>query len=208
MKTLLALHGFTQNGVAMRESMRAIETRLPASLRVVYPDAPNVCAAESVERLFAQWKAPRPAPPHLCWWDATDDGRTYRGWEATRSQLAPLLGGPEPVGVLGFSQGAILATVLAGLASRGELPNLACVVLIAGRTPRAEVLAPLFAAPLRIPSLHVWGERDALNGDGAVLLSERFDAAQRSIAIWPGPHVVPGEGPAADAIVDFLTRHA
>ena len=43
-------------------------------------------------------------PPYLSWWNATDDGRVYRGWDESRAQLAALAA-QGPFGVLGFSQG-------------------------------------------------------------------------------------------------------
>ena len=73
---------------------------------------------------------------------------------------------------------------------------------------RAEQLQPLFAGPLGTPSLHVWGERDAFAMSESPKLLSEFDAAGREVARWPGPHVVPTHGPAADAIVRFVLAHA
>ncbi len=176
----------------------------PGGVELVCPDGPNVCSDGVVERLYAVWDAPRQAPPHFAWWDASDDGRVYRGWEATRDLLAPLLEG-GPVAILGFSQGAILAAALAALAQHGQLPPIDRVILVAGRPPRADVLAPFLTAPIRTPSLHVWGENDHLARDTSRDLVDRFDPATRHIATWPGAHTIPSHGPAAAAIEQFLT---
>jgi predicted esterase len=112
------------------------------------------------------------------------------------------------LGVIGFSQGALVAAVLAGLASRGDFPALRYVVIIAGRTPRADTLRPLFEHTLDVPSLHVWGERDPIATPAAAELAERFAPAQREVLVWPGSHRVPTRGEAADKIVEFVERHA
>jgi dihydrofolate reductase len=146
--------------------------------------------------------------PHLAWWDSTDDGRLYRGWEDSLELLRRLAERDSPVGLLGFSQGAIVAAALTALAESGAFPALRFAVLVAGRKPRAELLQPLFTRPLLTPSLHVWGERDAFGQTESAKLVTHFDASRREVASWPGPHLVPTHGPGADAIVDFIVRHA
>ncbi len=201
---LVALHGYTGNGAALRGQLGGLQRALP-SLELVAPDAPHVCAADAVDRLYAMWSAPRQPPPHFMWWDASDDGREYRGWEATRALLRTVVG-EGPVGVLGFSQGAILAAALAAMASHGEMPPIEFAILIAGRPPRADVLLPFLARPIAVPSLHVWGERDSLAGDTPRALVDLFSPATREVVTWPGEHTIPTSGPAADAIADFLAR--
>jgi pimeloyl-ACP methyl ester carboxylesterase len=203
--SLLVLHGFTQNGARLRGDLAELTARLSAPESVLFPDAPHDCSEASVARLYAAWGVPRQAPPYRCWWDASDDGRVYRGWEESRAAIARLLDAHGPAGILGFSQGAMAAAAIAALASNGELAGVKFVILVAGRTPRADVLQPLFEAPIRVPSLHVWGERDSLAAGAA--LAERFDPASRETLVWPGPHTVPVRGPAADGIVAFARRH-
>jgi len=174
-------------------------------VELISPDAPNQCPAAQVDRLYSFWKAPRQPPPHCAWWDASDDGRMYRGWEATRDLVTPILES-GPLGIVGFSQGAILATALAALAQHGKLPPIDYVVLIAGRTPRADVFTSFLVEPLRVPSLHVWGENDHMARDTSIELVERYDATTRKVATWPGSHRIPTHGPAAKAIEEFVTR--
>ena len=149
-----------------------------------------------------------PPPPHRCWWDASDDGSEYRGWEVSLEQLRALCDRPGRVGLLGFSQGAIASTALAALHEHTQFPRLDFAILIAGRTPRANVFAPLLAAALRLPSLHIWGERDMGAAEACPALVEAFDAQSRQVVTWPGPHTVPERGPAADAIVSWIERFA
>lgn len=194
------------NGGVMRARLGAVQRVLP-ELEIVAPDAPHVCPDETVERLYAVWKEPRLEAPYLRWFDASDDGREYYGWEASRDWLRPVLAA-GPVGLIGFSQGAILATAIAALAARGELPPIQFAILIAGRPPRADVFQPYLDRPIALPSLHVWGESDALVGNGPQMLVDLFAPEQREVATWPGQHSIPKSGPASDAIVDFLSRQA
>jgi predicted esterase len=109
--------------------------------------------------------------------------------------------------VLGFSQGAIAAAALAGLAAHGRFPALDYALLIAGRAPRSDDLRGLFDVPLTLPSLHVWGEQDGFAMGGSARLVELFDARTRDVTIWGGRHIVPTRGPASDALVRFIERH-
>lgn len=202
--TLIALHGFTQNGSIMRASLAPLAARLP-DVTVECPDGPNPCSATSVERMHALLGG-TPEPPHRCWFDATDDGREYRGFETTKAELARLIESRSSgrVGLLGFSQGAICGASLAALSAHGRFPKLDFVVLVAGRVPRSDEVAPLLERPLPIPSLHIRGERDPIAKGHVEALVEHFDPATRTYVLWPGPHVVPTRGEAADAIVRFI----
>jgi predicted esterase len=204
--SLLVLHGYTMNGETMRRHMAALAAQFPSALRVVYASAPHPCSAEAVERFYGASSLNRPAPPYLAWWDATDDGTEYRGWEATRDELRALVADEGPVGVLGFSQGAILGAFLAAAAQHGQFPPLQFAVLIAGRTPRATAFQPLFDRTLSLPSLHVWGERDGM-AEGSRELTGHFDASTSEVVTWDGTHRVPAAGPGASAIVRFVERH-
>jgi pimeloyl-ACP methyl ester carboxylesterase len=200
--TLLALHGQTLNGTLMRGQLAHLDK---LGVQLVCPDGPLECSDRTVEYLYSVWDAPRQPPPHRAWWDASDDGRTYRGWEATRDLVVPILE-RGPVGIIGFSQGAILATALAAMAQHGQLPPIDYVILIAGRTPRADVFAPFLVEPIRTRSLHIWGETDRLVGTTSRDLVDLFDATTRHVVTWPGSHHMPTDGAAAQAIERFITQ--
>jgi pimeloyl-ACP methyl ester carboxylesterase len=80
-------------------------------------------------------------------------------------------------------------------------------VLVAGFTPRAAELAPLFAGPpLEVPSLHVWGTQDPLAKHGPAL-AEKFSAGSRQVVTWPGGHKLPA-GDAGESLVEFVRQRA
>lgn len=207
--TLIALHGFTLNGAAMRSLMGPLSDRLPSDVTVECPDGPLLCSESSVERMKILFGGSLTPPPHRCWYDSSDDGREYRGLDQTRAELAGLIErSRERVGLLGFSQGATTVAALAALSAHGRFPDIAFAVMLAGRSPRADDITPLLTAPLAIPSLHVWGDRDMVAAPYAQALVEHFDPATRHAMVWPGPHRVPTRGEAADAIVEFISDHA
>jgi hypothetical protein len=78
-------------------------------------------------------------------------------------------------------------------------------LMIAGRVPRAIALEPYFVQPVRVPSLHVWGDRDGMAAVSPELVGH-FDESTREVARWAGGHRVPVDGAAADAIVSFVGR--
>jgi predicted esterase len=205
--TLVALHGYTLNGARMRGQMGELVGALAPYVDLFFPDAPHTCDPASVDRFYGTLDAPRFPPPHLSWWEASDDGKTYGGWERTEQAAQSWVRGASALGVLGFSQGAMLAATIAALSSAGAFPPVRFVVLVAGRKPRALAMQPLFETPIRIPSLHVVGDADRLTGPHASALVEHFDAQTREVHRWRGPHMIPTRGPAATAIVDFIRRH-
>ena len=164
-----------------------------APLRPVALDAPFACAPDAAVL--------DPRPPHRTWWRATDDGAVYAGWEEARSVVAAALAAHPGAAVLGFSQGAMLGALVAAWSAAGAVPPVSRVALVAGRRPRAADLQALFAAPIAIPSLHVIGARDPLAALAPELVA-CFTGAER--CDWPGPHVVPTRGPAAERLRAFL----
>jgi pimeloyl-ACP methyl ester carboxylesterase len=206
--TLLVLHGFTMNGEVMREALEPLAKALDPKVRLVCLNAPHTCAKETVERMYRGWNVATLSAPHLCWWNASDDGLAYHGWEETRALVSEALQRYAPASILGFSQGGILAAAVAALSRSGELSPIHGAVLVAGRKPRAALLQAAFIEPIAVPSLHVWGERDHLTGQYCEELVECFSAPEREVVRWPGGHVVPTSGPAFEAIVRFVTDHA
>jgi len=202
--TLLALHGFSQNAEVLQESLSALERELGADIKIVCLNAPHVCSEDSVERLYRALPGKRLPGPHLCWWDASDDGLTYAGLDESLAIVDEALLHYEPAALLGFSQGAIFAATVAGLAQRAEARMPSKVVLIAGRVPRAARVQHAFAEPIAMPSLHIWGERDPLVADFGQALADRFAVEQRRISVWPGGHRIPQGGPAFEELVQFL----
>src|SRR5579871_6388225 len=109
------------NSETMGEHIAPVSAAFSSDLTVLVPPAPHACSVASVDRFYAGTGLTRLPPPYLTWWDATDDGGEYRGWERTRDLLTALIEQHAPAGILGFSQGALVGSVLAAMASKGML---------------------------------------------------------------------------------------
>lgn len=202
MVALLALHGFTQNGAWMRRQMGPLAERLGKLADLQFVDAPHECSGDTAQRLRS--RADDRESKRLQWWNASDDGQVYAGWEETREKLSRSIQGHATVGLIGFSQGAIAATAMAALAACGLGPKLDFVVLLGGAKPRSRVLVPLLAEPLPLPSCHVWGDSDLLMRRRSPELVECFQASGRISCQFPGGHAIPREGACADELVGFV----
>ena len=206
-RTLLVFHGFTMNGEVMQKALAPLATALAPAVRLLCLNAPHTCSAATVERMYPGSNGAASSAPHLCWWNASEDGLEYRGWDETRELVSAALERYAPVSILGFSQGGILAAAVAALSCSGELPPVHGAVLVAGRKPRAARLQGAFKDAIDLPSLHVWGERDTLTGPYCEELVECFSPPDREVVRWPGGHVIPRRGPPFDAIVRFVLEH-
>ena len=183
----------------MHRSLGPLPRDLEPHVRVVCLNAPHV-------RSDAGSAGSASSAPRLSWWNASDDGLEYRGWEETYEVVREALDRYAPASILGFSQGAILAAAVAALSRTGEMPPIHCAVLVAGRTPRAARLQAALMDPIAVPSLHVWGDRDTVTGPYCRELADHFVAPE--IAIWQAGHVIPTQGEPYDAIVRFVLEHA
>jgi len=207
MPKLIVLHGHTMNAAVMRQHLGSLAPLLEREIELVFLDAPHTCDEAQVDRVYSVWKIPRMAPPYLMWWDSSDDGREYRGWDETRERLRAAMTGGD-VGLLGLSQGAILSCAVAALSEHGELPPLRFAILVAGRTPRADVLQPFLKGTLRTPSLHIRGRADSMVPvTTSEELADHFDEATRETVTWEGGHRVPTSGEGAEAILEFVRKH-
>ena len=203
--TLLAFHGFTQNAELMQSALGPLVADLEPKVRVVCLNAPHVRPETSARGASNPEVA---LGPRLGWWDASDDGLEYRGWEETYDVVREALDRYAPASILGFSQGAILAAAVAALSKTDEFPPIHCAVLVAGRTPRAARLQAAFMDPIAVPSLHVWGERDRVTGPFCQELADHFSETEREVVTWEGGHVIPTRGEPYDAMLRFVLEHA
>lgn len=133
------------------------------------------------------------AGPYFEWWKASADYQVYTGWGASAAYVSDYLSMHGPFrGLLGFSQGGMLASSIVAMQQKGQcsplVPGIRFCLLVGGGRPRAADLQHLFSAPLTCPSLHFIGEKDFLKEGGEALL--RCFAAPQVIR-HPRGHQVP-----------------
>jgi hypothetical protein len=183
---VLCLHGYHGTGAILRRQMAPLASSLPADIEFVYIDAPSLAAGD------------------FGWWH-----EGFTGWERTRDWITgQLSAGPRIDGLFGFSQGAALTGLLAGLRESPQAPtglDFRFAVMVGGFTSFLPQHAGLFQRPLTIPSVHVTGR-----GDGIVPRSDSLKLAGRFadplILEHSGGHIIPGDRAVAEPIARFLTR--
>ncbi|MFN3199659.1 MAG: DUF924 family protein [Bradymonadia bacterium] len=185
---VLVLHGFRQNGGVLKAKTRKLRKALEGVAELVYVDAPHMCDPET---------------PHLRrWWDAQETPVRYAGWSQTLTYLQEVFQRQGPFdGVVGFSQGGAVAALLGALQPL-EAIQLRFVISISSFTPRDPELAPLMAQPLKLPSMHIYGERDEMvPPERSIALSRCFEHG--ALATHPGGHFAPDRWP-MDTLQAFI----
>jgi pimeloyl-ACP methyl ester carboxylesterase len=181
---LLCLHGYHGSGEILRRQMAPLATALPRRIELVYVDAPSLSRGD------------------FGWWHGG-----FSGWERTRDWALELLrNGPPVDGIFGFSQGAALAGLLAGLRDSDPCcPRVDFAIMVGGFTSTLAQHAELFRHQLTIPSVHVIGHADAIvPRPDSLLLADRF--ADPVVIEHPGGHVIPASSAVTARITDFLAR--
>jgi hypothetical protein len=199
---VLVLHGNRSNLTKFRRKTKAAFAPLVrAGCILHFVAAPHLYAkqnnSERNDRLTAGIDAEIQNQPNRCWWTATDDPATmvYHGLPESIRFIEALVDQEGPFdGVLGFAQGATMATILAALQEEGLSPvKFKFVISISGFYCRDT--RPCYAAlhairpldgddrgkarprpnPLSVRSFHTWGQQDELiEGWRSELLSQAF----------------------------------
>ena len=215
---VIVLHGFTRNGQDMRQKLAPLVAKLPQDTVVDFPDGPLQCTEEQVTRNYRLWRAPIPDGPHKCWWNASEDGLIYDGLDQSVKTLRQLVSEPTDsdrtgtaanhsqtsLGIIGFSQGAIFAAILAALSRAGQFPALRFAVFIAGAPPRAECLQHYFSAPLSLPTLHIWGVRDPMARKHCPALFDLCNPTSSHRVKWSGNHSIPRDEQTVNHVARFI----
>ena len=178
---VLCLHGYGMNATNFEHYMRHAAAALPEVI-FHFIDGPSHVDT---------------APDACCWWTANkDEDRkwVYDGVEAAlervRQAEADIIAstGEGFSGVLGFSQGAALASLIAALHGKDRtaspIPSLRFAVLLSGFIFRdtKSGYAGLFSRerPIDLPSLHVFSDEDGVVPSGVSrALSGMFRQAEQ-----------------------------
>ncbi|KAI9913860.1 hypothetical protein PsorP6_006448 [Peronosclerospora sorghi] len=177
---ILCLHGWRTSGSILEHQTSALRQAFGSRVEFRYVDAP--------------WRASGPVPelvrsfygdkgPFYEWWDAVkqQDRETlrYEGFEHSLDYLTAQVQAFGPIdAVLGFSQGAAMATLLTAhyVSNYGYVP-WKCCILICGLYPRNLETQELLEAAktstdgaIDVPSVHVVGKTDPLASKSEILV--------------------------------------
>lgn len=232
--SILALHGMTMSGASMLRAMGPLAPLLQEQgFDLIAPDGGHRMTPSDLEE-FLHWIEPvyrrrgralKQGLDHAAFWEGHDNfdwlrsetaplfgKKNYRGLTASLTRLEAATQGKEIEGVIAFSQGAVLATVLAALGASGDerFPQPKWAIYIAGFTP--EVTAPLtitYPIPAPYPRLFVIGERDPVFPSGLEHLSEWsscFASGTNEFLVAPCGHDVPRDPQSVRALAQFVSR--
>ena len=196
---VLCLHGYSMNSRWLREWCTPLEQMLADEAIFLYPQGPIECPEEEVRATTARFNMPMPesrigAGLNWCWYRASEDKPPiYHGIDETLAALAALFEREGPIaGVLGWSQGAVMAAILAALMEHDSASPFHSdwAVLCGGFLPGDLRYRRYFDAPLSLPTLHVLGakESDFMKQQGTRLLNS-FAASERLDT--PVGHIMP-----------------
>ncbi|GJJ78200.1 hypothetical protein EMPS_10559 [Entomortierella parvispora] len=123
---ILCLHGYTQNSISFTKKTAAFRRSVKDVADLVYVTAPHVVPIPTLstpeEREEDELENLGPEATPYGWWT----GQThYKGFEESLDQLRQVLEKQGPFdGILGFSQGATMASLLQLLLERPHLSNV------------------------------------------------------------------------------------
>ncbi|KAH8702981.1 serine hydrolase FSH [Phaeosphaeriaceae sp. PMI808] len=228
---ILMLHGYTQSGPSFQAKTGALRKSLqksfPNGCTLVYPTAPHRLSPADESFLVTEQENEQQLDA-WAWWrrTATPPGAggkgkryTYSGLDTTFAFLARLMKDEGPfTGVIGFSQGAALAALLASLLEPHResafaqsstsafafphsftpppQPPFKFAVCYSGFRPDDDSpYAPFFEPRIETPTLHFFGMQD-------VVVEERRGVA---LVDHPGGHFLPGTQKASvGALIGFM----
>lgn len=228
---VLVFHGITMSGASMLRGLGPLGQVLrERGLRLIAPDG-GAAQRPEVARRTLDWASPRYEAlgqradaafaegafwldgQHFDWFDGVTDpsGRkVYRALPASLRAVERAAEGQRVVGVLGFSQGAAMAALVAGLARRGALSwgdDLQFGLFLSGFLPVFDEPA---LAPWPVPGLAAWlatGDQDPIFPERATLeqLGSVFEAPELCWVPGLGHEVVSDEA-AMQRVRAFLGR--
>jgi predicted esterase len=208
---ILCLHGYHGSARILRGQIAGLAKDLDPIAELVFVDAPSLAAGG-----YGWWHAvtdERAGPSD----DPGVDGprRHYKGWARTRDAIVRTFDAEGPFdGVFGFSQGAALAGLLAGLRAPDGRPTqerplvFAFAIMVGGFASIDPELARLYDRrdSYDVPSLHVFGRRDSIvSPDTSQSLAARF--ATPVLLEHAGGHVIASDRSVAEGVSAFVRMH-
>ncbi|OZJ03028.1 hypothetical protein BZG36_03269 [Bifiguratus adelaidae] len=190
---ILCLHGFSQNGILFRRKTADLRKSLLDMAEFVYLTAPLRVPYEVSSKFEGVEK------------NAKKDEATFALIQETFDKKGPF------DGVMGFSQGACLSSIITAILERRDQkllhPPLKFAMFFSGFRPMDERYAYLYddGPKLRTPTFHCIGQRDHIvTPERSETLIQCFE--QPEVFYHPGNHYVPSYDGATRAIRIFLSQ--
>ncbi|KAG8876590.1 hypothetical protein FRB98_007234 [Tulasnella sp. 332] len=177
MLKVLALHGYTQNGIILRKKMSAIRKSCQSDLfadgPIILPEVTGL-SSSSMSAVQSQ-EEQDPEAVARAWWRSNPEKTHYSQLSETVKYLRDLMHKEQFDGVFGFSQGAGLVGLLCAMLEHPHIhpeflvdgqppqPPFKFAIVVSGFKPADISLAPLFEDyTIQTPTLHVLGNTDLI----------------------------------------------
>jgi len=228
MRTVLILHGYSQNAVIISKRLAALRKDCnKIGIEFVFVDAPNVLQpvdvagkswADSLASFGAAEAAEATQDPSLtprAWWRYNADKTVAVGLKDSIGYVRDILRTRRFHGVLGFSQGAAFAVLLSALLEQphlypsflldGEVPHppFEFCIAVSGFRIRDTSVQSFFNAPFSTYTLHVVGRNDVIVTPEASRALVAVSANHR-IEEHDGGHFVPSKGQWREFLSNFM----
>lgn len=201
---ILCLHSWRTSGAIFKEQFERAKL-LPAIddlVELVFVDAPNLASGRPPSDVAANF----PSRPYYEWFttqgaedNLKDFVLTYNGLEASEEFVQKVIQEQGPFdGLIGFSQGAVMAAAMAAMQRAGTVlqgaPPLRFICLFgAAFSDHPRHLEAFVKGRVEIPTVHVIGHKDFIRKH-SVNLVRQF--ASPVVIFHPRGHVIPHlEGP-------------
>ncbi|RAK81332.1 uncharacterized protein BO72DRAFT_492158 [Aspergillus fijiensis CBS 313.89] len=236
---ILMLHGYAQTAQALRIKTRpllqdltqtltpVIERKYPGGIEYLFPDGPIDLDTNTTS--FTTSKSHLTNGTRLAWWLNLDDTSRYIFLNDTIHYLSEYLEGTPIHAIIGFSQGAALAVMLAAMCEAAADPqrlqamqtqnlpvgtflqslpgqkSLEFVLSFCGFRGTMEYYSSLYTPALSTPSFHAIGVFDTMiTAEESRELLKAFVAPE--VRWFFGGHFVPRDTESIRQVVGFLKR--
>ncbi|RAH77788.1 hypothetical protein BO86DRAFT_403418 [Aspergillus japonicus CBS 114.51] len=237
---ILMLHGYAQTAQSLRIKTRPLlqeltqtltpilQARYPGGIEYLFPDGPIDLDTNSTSFTTTSTSHPTNAT-RLAWWLNLDDTSRYIFLNDTVHYLSNFLDGKPIHAIIGFSQGAALAVMLAAMCEAAadpqrlqaiqtqNLPVDTFLQSLSGQQPLEFVLnfcgfrgtmeyySILYTPALSTPSFHAIGVFDTMiTAEESRELLEAFVAPE--VRWFFGGHFVPRDAESTRQVVGFVKR--
>jgi len=210
---ILCLHGYHGSADILRRQMAPLVSAVRASVVRASADSAssnnassdNASPGNDLELVYVD--APSLAEQDFGWWHSPS-----LGWNRTRDwALDVFTAQPHFDGVFGFSQGAALTGLLAGMRQARAEDHAAnpiqfdFAVMVGGFKNDAPEQAGLYRHRFTLPSVHIIGRADSIiSPEESQDLADQFEDSV--ILRHAGGHIVPDHPGVVDGVARFLDR--
>ncbi|KAI8319076.1 hypothetical protein GQ54DRAFT_299621 [Martensiomyces pterosporus] len=220
---ILCLHGYEQDASIFRAKLKCHVSDLEDKAELVFATAPNTLrpydlsgmdnlariaaarAGSTISRIPKGWYIRKSADPEIV--DGLDNSIAYL--EAVLEEQGPF------DGVLGFSQGGLMAAVMCsllehryeGLSKKCTHPPFKFAIVSSGYKLKDKRWAHLYSKPIHTPSLHMYGVLDSMiRISSSMALQEGF--VQPASYSFVGGHYVPKSRQSLRTVSEFISQFA